>query len=364
MAGPLHRGDPLDGKELNEWPRRRWASSAAAGWARPCAGRPRASGVASTRPSARPSDAIIETAWGGMDVAMLNRHGPGHLINPSRVNYRANIYALKAVGCTHVIASGGRRQPARGHPPQGPGHPRPDHRQDLSPRRHASSTTTRRPRGVRLPVLPRAAEAPAELRRRRVHPTSTTAAPTSAWKAPPSPPAPRARCTAPGAATLIGMTCMPEAKLAREAELAYALVALPSDYDCWRPAPADLDKHELLKEIIGNLTEATRERHRPDPGGRWPVRPDRPDPQPCPRRAGTGHLVQQGPDLPRGQNQAGPARCQIPLGRLAWRAYGCSEPYVARTKSGMGMICPCLSTQARAVSASVSSSPVCLRRSL
>jgi 5'-methylthioadenosine phosphorylase len=58
--------------------------------------------------------------------------------------------------------------------------------------------------------------------------------------------------------SLIGMTAMPEAKLAREAELAYALVCLPSDYDCWRPAPADLDKHELLKEIIGNLTEATR----------------------------------------------------------------------------------------------------------
>jgi 5'-methylthioadenosine phosphorylase len=56
---------------------------------------------------------------------------------------------------------------------------------------------------------------------------------------------------------LIGMTVMPEAKLAREAEMAYALVALPSDYDCWRPAPAALPKHELLKEIIGNLTEAT-----------------------------------------------------------------------------------------------------------
>ncbi|MCK4602867.1 MAG: S-methyl-5'-thioadenosine phosphorylase, partial [Phycisphaerae bacterium] len=56
---------------------------------------------------------------------------------------------------------------------------------------------------------------------------------------------------------LIGMTAMPEAKLAREAEIAYALVCLPSDYDCWRPHPAELDKHELLKEIIAHLTEAT-----------------------------------------------------------------------------------------------------------
>jgi 5'-methylthioadenosine phosphorylase len=56
---------------------------------------------------------------------------------------------------------------------------------------------------------------------------------------------------------LIGMTAMPEARLAREAEIAYALVCLPSDYDCWRPTAAELSKHELLKEIIGNLTQAT-----------------------------------------------------------------------------------------------------------
>jgi 5'-methylthioadenosine phosphorylase len=56
---------------------------------------------------------------------------------------------------------------------------------------------------------------------------------------------------------LIGMTLMPEAKLAREAEMSYAALTLPSDYDCWRPTPASLGKHELLKEIIGNLTEAT-----------------------------------------------------------------------------------------------------------
>jgi 5'-methylthioadenosine phosphorylase len=57
-------------------------------------------------------------------------------------------------------------------------------------------------------------------------------------------------------ADLIGMTCMPEAKLAREAEIAYAAVCLISDFDCWRPHPADLDKHQLLKEIIANLKAA------------------------------------------------------------------------------------------------------------
>jgi 5'-methylthioadenosine phosphorylase len=59
-------------------------------------------------------------------------------------------------------------------------------------------------------------------------------------------------------ASLIGMTVMPEAKLAREAELCYALVALPTDYDCWRPHPANLDQAKLIEEILGNIKTATQ----------------------------------------------------------------------------------------------------------
>ena len=58
-------------------------------------------------------------------------------------------------------------------------------------------------------------------------------------------------------ADLVGMTCMPEAKLAREAEICYALVALPTDYDCWKPRAGNLDKHSLMTEIIANLNAAT-----------------------------------------------------------------------------------------------------------
>jgi 5'-methylthioadenosine phosphorylase len=56
---------------------------------------------------------------------------------------------------------------------------------------------------------------------------------------------------------LIGMTCLPEAKLAREAEIAYALVALVTDYDSWRPHDPSLDQAALLAEIISHLHEAT-----------------------------------------------------------------------------------------------------------
>jgi 5'-methylthioadenosine phosphorylase len=56
---------------------------------------------------------------------------------------------------------------------------------------------------------------------------------------------------------LIGMTCMPEAKLAREAQMCYALIALPTDYDCWRPHDAGRMHGDLLKEILGNLRQST-----------------------------------------------------------------------------------------------------------
>jgi len=56
---------------------------------------------------------------------------------------------------------------------------------------------------------------------------------------------------------LIGMTAMPEAKLAREAQMCFTLIAMVSDYDCWRRHEPGKDKQELLAEIIGNLNDAT-----------------------------------------------------------------------------------------------------------
>ena len=207
-------------------------------------------------PFGEPSDAIVETAWGATSIALLNRHGPGHAIQPSRVNYRANIYALKAVGCTHIIASG-----AVG-----------SLREEIEPKHlvipHQAIDKTYRREGtffdehfaahVELaspfcPILRRHLLRCAGAVDTKVHdggtyvcmegPAFSTRAESEMHRA--------------WGGDLIGMTCMPEARLAREAEIAYALVALPSDYDCWRPTPAELDKHELLKEIIGNLTEAT-----------------------------------------------------------------------------------------------------------
>jgi len=213
--------------------------------------------VRMTTPFGDPSDVIIEADWKGADVALLNRHGPGHAINPSMVNYRANIFALKALGCTHIIASGAvgsLREEIK---------PRhlviPDQVIDKTYRREPTFFDAHFAAHVEFatpfcPVLRRHLLNCASSVGTTVHdrgtyvcmegPAFSTRAESEMHRA--------------WGGDLIGMTCMPEAKLAREAEIAYALVALPSDYDCWLPAPGELDKHELLKEIIANLTEATR----------------------------------------------------------------------------------------------------------
>ncbi len=208
-------------------------------------------------PFGAPSGAIIETEWEGTPIALLNRHGDGHLLSPSAVPYRANLYALKKLGCTHVIASG-----AVG-----------SLREELKPRdlviadQVIDKTFRREPTffdsGVAVhvefaspfcPVLRRHLLSCADAVNTDVHDGGTYVCmegPAFSTRA-------ESEMHRIWGGDLIGMTVMPEAKLAREAELAYALVALPSDYDCWKPPPADLDKHELLKEIIGHLTVATR----------------------------------------------------------------------------------------------------------
>lgn len=204
----------------------------------------------------RPSSALLEAQWHGVEVALLNRHGDGHLIPPSQVNYRANIYALKARGCTHILASGavGSLQEAI--------RPKdlviPDQVIDKTYRRVGTFFDDLAVH-VELanpfcPVLRKHLLRCADAVDTTVHDGGTYVC----MEGPGFSTRAESELHRQWGGDLIGMTCMPEAKLAREAELPYALVALPSDYDCWKPTPAELDKHELIKEIIGNVAEATR----------------------------------------------------------------------------------------------------------
>jgi len=217
-------------------------------------------------PFGAPSDAIIETEWSGLQVLLLSRHGPGHLFNPTAVPYRANIFALKQLGCTHLIATGAVGSLREEfHPTQ---LVVPDQIIDRTVSR--SSTFFEKAAvhvefaepfcGLMRRILLEAGRAQEGL---KVHDRACYVAmegPAFSTRA-------ESLMHRLWGGDLIGMTAMPEAKLAREAEIAYAMVALVTDYDCWRPKPVKPgekpteapkpDAAALLQEIIGNLQTAS-----------------------------------------------------------------------------------------------------------
>jgi 5'-methylthioadenosine phosphorylase len=207
-------------------------------------------------PFGRPSSPLRVVKWHGAEVALLARHGDGHVYNPSQVPYRANIYALKSLGVTHILASG-----AVG-----------SLRDEVKPRdlviadqvidktfRRAGTFFDDLAVHVELasPFCPTLREMLA--RASASSPTRVEQGGTYVcMEGPQFSTRAESEMHRSWGASLIGMTLMPEARLAREAEICYATVALATDYDCWRPHPHALDQFELLEEIIGNLKVASQ----------------------------------------------------------------------------------------------------------
>jgi 5'-methylthioadenosine phosphorylase len=207
-------------------------------------------------PFGKPSAAITLGTMGGKKIAFLNRHGDGHRFGPSDVPFRANIYAMKKLGVRSIIASaavGSLRQEFK---------PKDvvvaDQIIDKTFRREGSFFSgygavhceMAQPfcNRLRTAIIQAAKPVAAALHAKGTYvcmegPQFSTRAESlmhQKW-----------------GADLIGMTAMPEAKLAREAQICYSLVALVSDYDCWMEHHATSDKQLLLREIIGNLKAAT-----------------------------------------------------------------------------------------------------------
>ncbi|MBI4434243.1 S-methyl-5'-thioadenosine phosphorylase [Candidatus Uhrbacteria bacterium] len=211
-------------------------------------------------PFGHPSDAVIRAHTDVADLLFLPRHGRGHRIPPSAINYRANICALKRLGATHVLAIsavGSLRQSIA------PGH--------LVAVNQFLDRTLGRPRtffdveGVVAhvafaePVCPNlhialvAATREAE-RDTSVHnhgtlvviegPQFSTRAESESYRA--------------MGADIIGMTALPEARLAREAELPYALLALSTDYDCWHRGEAPVTADAVARVMRENVGKAKR----------------------------------------------------------------------------------------------------------
>ena len=215
-----------------------------------------------------PSDAILETRWGDATVLLLSRHGPGHLLNPSRVPYRSNIFALKQLGCTHILATGAVGSLREEYKPRSLVIP-----DQVIDRTYKRANTFYEEAAVHVefaepfcPVLRQllvdASKIPPEGEPVTVHERGCYVAmegPAFSTRA-------ESLMHRLWGGDLIGMTAMPEAKLAREAEIPYALIALVTDYDCWRHKPPlpdsqeqqeKVDPHLLLKEILANVKSAS-----------------------------------------------------------------------------------------------------------
>jgi len=207
-------------------------------------------------PFGRPSAPIICTEWEGLPIAILARHGPGHVYSPSRVPYRANIFALKQLGVTHIIASGAcgsLRDDV---------HPGelviPDQVIDKTYKRDNSFFGDGLVAHVEFdrpycPKLGKILMSAAGEGSATVHAGGTYIC----MEGPQFSTVAESKLHRSWGAAVIGMTSIPEAKLAREAEICYALVALPTDYDCWKPHPTGRPKRMLLAEIMANMKRAS-----------------------------------------------------------------------------------------------------------
>lgn len=207
-------------------------------------------------PFGRPSGPILIGTLGANRIAFLSRHGPGHRFNPSQVPYAANIFALKKLGVTSLIASGAVGSLQSKIAPR-----------DLVLVDQFIDKTFRRQNtffdqlgAVHVefshPCCRRLREklqSAAKHISASVHPDGTYVC----MEGPQFSSRAESLIHRRWGADLIGMTALPEAKLAREAQMCYALVALVSDYDCWREHSPDQSRHSLLQEILGNLNEAT-----------------------------------------------------------------------------------------------------------
>jgi 5'-methylthioadenosine phosphorylase len=210
-----------------------------------------------TTPFGSPSDAILEGKLAERSVFFLPRHGRGHRFTPSEVNYRANIYAMKQLGVTHMLAVsavGIMKESIQ------PGDMViPDQIFDRTRGYRASSFFGDGIVGhvmfgdpfcpeMRTIIKNAAVGEHAQFHEGGTYvcmegPAFSTRAESEFYR----------KTIAPA---VIGMTALPEAKLAREAEICYGMLALATDYDCWHETEEDVSVEAVLAVVRANATLA------------------------------------------------------------------------------------------------------------
>ncbi|MEO1553444.1 MAG: S-methyl-5'-thioadenosine phosphorylase [Pseudomonadota bacterium] len=202
-----------------------------------------------------PSDVLVKGHVGDVEFVFLPRHGKGHRLTPTMVPYRANIDALKRLGCTDVLsisACGSLQEDyapgefvmvdqfidrtfARDKTFFGPG--------------MVAHVSVADPVCARLSQL--AGDA-AQAAGAKVHRGGTYLA----MEGPQFSSRAESHLYRQWRCDVIGMTNMPEAKLAREAELPYATMAMVTDYDCWRENEAHVEVTDVLEVMATNTAKA------------------------------------------------------------------------------------------------------------
>ena len=206
-------------------------------------------------PFGEASDELVIGTLHGHRFVFLPRHGKGHRISPTDVNARANIDVLKRAGCTDILAISAIGSLREELPPGQ--FVVVDQFIDRTVNRTKSFFGTGMVAHVSMaqPVCPRLSElaavaaekAGADVSRGGTYlamegPQFSSKAESHMYRA--------------WGCDIIGMTAMPEAKLAREAELPYALVGMVTDYDCWREGEAHVEVESIIAQMNSNSARA------------------------------------------------------------------------------------------------------------
>jgi len=208
-------------------------------------------------PFGKPSDTIVVGRLEGVGIAFLPRHGKGHPISPTELPARANIYALKALGVEHIIAicsAGSFKKEI------GPGQlVIPDQLIDRTRNRISSFFGDGIVAHIAFaepfcPILCQVLFESAKQAGANVHPEGTLVVmegPAFSTRA-------ESRLYRSWGADIIGMTALPEAKLAREAEICYAVIGCATDYDSWWEPGQPVTVDVILNTLRNNVDTSKR----------------------------------------------------------------------------------------------------------
>ncbi|WP_294250062.1 S-methyl-5'-thioadenosine phosphorylase [uncultured Sphingomonas sp.] len=208
-------------------------------------------------PWGQPSDACFVGHVGQVKAVFLPRHGRGHRISPSDLNVRANIDVLKRLGVTDVLAVSSVGSLAEERAPGT--FTIADQFIDRTKGRPSSFFGEGMVAHVSMadPVCPRLSTLAAEAAQ-AAGATTHVGGTYLAMEGPQFSTRAESNLYRSWGCNIIGMTAMPEAKLAREAELPYALVGMVTDYDCWREGEEAVDVAQVIAQLSSNAEKARK----------------------------------------------------------------------------------------------------------